>query len=342
MGEDRALVGAGDHLKRAIGLVDILEHQAERQHVVIGVRVERPVLMPFDGLAAARRLGVELGCLEHRVRPEQAREDLGHPRILQRIPIDRIELVRQLDARQSRVVGAMTGIQVEAMIAFRNDTGLVHECGRRTPHGSELLGAVRAVVYCKPICCNDTPQKTAGTRASNPPPRTTRASPGSGRHQRTTNSTGINSALPSKKRMALKRKRPHVRHTGTLGRKGQAPDKRRQQQQGVGGERARACGGGGVMSGPGWALRPPRWHHIQVQADHLAGAIAKIATRGDHGGIVGTQRNGRAQQRHREGLGQALAQQQIGRHPPSQGHLRHAIRLGGGDGLEHQRVYHGL
>ena len=61
--QNRAFVRSRNDLKRPIFLRDVLQKDTEGQHVVVGMRIECPVLVPLDSSPAARRLCVELGCL---------------------------------------------------------------------------------------------------------------------------------------------------------------------------------------------------------------------------------------------------------------------------------------
>ena len=46
---DRSQVAPGKHHHRAVPLVHVVEEDADREHVVVRVRVESPVLVPLDG-----------------------------------------------------------------------------------------------------------------------------------------------------------------------------------------------------------------------------------------------------------------------------------------------------
>src|SRR5688500_16448347 len=80
------LVRAENDLKRAIGEIDILQHEATSEDAVIGVGIEGPVLMPLDGGAAARSLGVELRGLQQHIRAEQLPQHLRDPRVPGNLP----------------------------------------------------------------------------------------------------------------------------------------------------------------------------------------------------------------------------------------------------------------
>ena len=51
---DPALMAARDHHHRTVLDVAIVEHDADRREIVVGVRIEGPVLVPFDRRAVPR------------------------------------------------------------------------------------------------------------------------------------------------------------------------------------------------------------------------------------------------------------------------------------------------
>ena len=69
----RAEVRAGQDHQRAVVHVAVVEVDAGRQHVVVGMRIERPVLVPFDRRAVAGRLHVELAAIEADIRAQGGR-----------------------------------------------------------------------------------------------------------------------------------------------------------------------------------------------------------------------------------------------------------------------------
>ncbi len=76
MVENLTPVSARKHHQRPVVGSDIIEHDADRQHIVIGVRIEGPVLMPFDRRAAAGGLGVEFGGLQQHAVTKQLAQDV--------------------------------------------------------------------------------------------------------------------------------------------------------------------------------------------------------------------------------------------------------------------------
>ena len=67
-------MAARQHQHRTVFERAIVEHDPDRRQVVIGMRIEGPILVPFDRRAVAGRLHVELAGVE----PHRA------PQILQR------------------------------------------------------------------------------------------------------------------------------------------------------------------------------------------------------------------------------------------------------------------
>ena len=116
--QHRAAMRARDHHQRAVLFVHVLKHQPEGEQVVVGVRIERPVLVPLDGAAAAGTLGVQLGGEQRRVRAEKIAENLGHRGAAQHVPEIGILLVRDLDAGQARLVRPVALVEVVDVIAL--------------------------------------------------------------------------------------------------------------------------------------------------------------------------------------------------------------------------------
>ena len=75
---DLAGMRARRHQHRSVGEVAIVQQHADREHVVIGVRIERPVLMPLHRRAVLCRLHVELGAVQPQAGTDQLLEDVEH------------------------------------------------------------------------------------------------------------------------------------------------------------------------------------------------------------------------------------------------------------------------
>ena len=62
------LMRAGQCQQRSIIVVDIVDHDADCEDVVISVRIERPVLVPLDCCAAMRQLHIQFRAVKANVR----------------------------------------------------------------------------------------------------------------------------------------------------------------------------------------------------------------------------------------------------------------------------------
>ncbi len=132
----RALVAARhDHQGAVLGPA-IVEHDADRQHVVVGVRVERPVLVPLDRRAVFRRLDVELRAIQPHAGAEQLagyrqQRLAAHERVEHRI-----ERVRLLDPAHARTVRAVRRLEIVDIVVGRDrarplDEAVDHPAQRR-------------------------------------------------------------------------------------------------------------------------------------------------------------------------------------------------------------------
>ena len=114
------LVRAGQGEHRAVIVGDIIEHDADRQHVVIAVRIEGPVLMPFHGPAAAEWLEIDLGVREADSRADQGFDGVQygvgpHDGIIGRMIGGRI-----FDPDQAGRISAVSGVEDEDIVACRD------------------------------------------------------------------------------------------------------------------------------------------------------------------------------------------------------------------------------
>ena len=125
---DRPAVAPGEHHHRAVPLVHVVEEDADREHVVIGVRVEGPVLVPLDGRAVARRLEVHLAARPHPdVAADEGLESGHHRRVAGHVPVEGMGEVGALDAPDARALRGMGGLEVE-------DLRVVGEAARARDH----------------------------------------------------------------------------------------------------------------------------------------------------------------------------------------------------------------
>ena len=109
---DGTAVAARHHEQRPVVERAVVEHDPDRQQVVVGVRVERPVLMPLDRRAVARRLEVDLGAVQPDPRAEQPLEQGDESRVADQALEAREEPVRRLDPPHARRLGPMPRLEV--------------------------------------------------------------------------------------------------------------------------------------------------------------------------------------------------------------------------------------
>ena len=103
---------AGGDQHRSVAEVAIVQQYADGEYVVIGVRIERPVLMPFHRRAVLRRLHVELGAVQPQARAQQFLQDVEHSRGSHDLVEQRMHLVRRLDPAHPRALRGMARLEV--------------------------------------------------------------------------------------------------------------------------------------------------------------------------------------------------------------------------------------
>jgi hypothetical protein len=123
--EGRAVVAARHDHQRAVVEVAVVEIDAGRQDVVIGMGIEGPVLMPFDGRAVARRLHVELAAMLADRRPEQLRQDRRDGRVPDQ-PVEELVALEQrgLEPPHARQLGVMAGLEIVEVVALVDAAGI--------------------------------------------------------------------------------------------------------------------------------------------------------------------------------------------------------------------------
>ena len=114
--EHGAIMAAWDDHQRAVVEFHVVHHDANGGKVVIGVGIERPILMPLDGGAVAGGFEVQLGGVEADIRPPQVLQDGDDFRVAHQSRVGRMVLVRFLDAADPRLGGRMRILQVEDRI----------------------------------------------------------------------------------------------------------------------------------------------------------------------------------------------------------------------------------
>jgi hypothetical protein len=126
---DRPLVAARHDHHRTVLHIDIVDHDANRGEILVGVRVERPILVPFDGRAIAGRLHVELAGVETQAAPQigQQFNDLG---VAAGAHVDRVDRMWRLQPAHPRLVRRVRVLEVINRVVG----------GHRRRRGNELVG----------------------------------------------------------------------------------------------------------------------------------------------------------------------------------------------------------
>ena len=104
---NRPLVRTRDNHQRAIIGGAVLDHDADREQVVVGVGVKSPVLVPLDLGIGAGVFEVQLGMIEAHGAAEQLRHRFDDRVALGQFPEQRIAQVRVLEPTHARMRGAM-------------------------------------------------------------------------------------------------------------------------------------------------------------------------------------------------------------------------------------------
>ena len=126
----RPAVRTGQHLQRAVVGIHVVEQDADRQDILIGVRVERPVLMPLHRGAVLRRLHVDLAArAQPDVRSDQPFERRHDARIGGKLSIEGVRQMRLLDAANARSVRRMGSLQIQDRRVFGEAGGGRHHVG---------------------------------------------------------------------------------------------------------------------------------------------------------------------------------------------------------------------
>ena len=100
-----------DHHRPVVGN-EVVEQDAHGQHIVVGVGVEGPVLMPLDRSAIRGGLQVELGGVHPHRRPQQRCQQGQHLGAADQIGEGRVVLVRQLQPAHPGLIWCVGVFQV--------------------------------------------------------------------------------------------------------------------------------------------------------------------------------------------------------------------------------------
>ena len=111
---DRPSVRARQHHERAVLRIHRIEQDAHRQHALVGVRVEGPILMPLHRRTVAGGLDVDLAPgAQPNVVADQGLERRHQPRIRRQLAIEGVRQMRPLDAPHPGRLGPMRGFEIE-------------------------------------------------------------------------------------------------------------------------------------------------------------------------------------------------------------------------------------
>ena len=105
----------------------VVEADADGQHVIVGVGIERDVLVPLDGAAAPGRLHVQLLALMANVRAEQRLDHVQNSIRAIQLPEERMALARRVDPGEARRLRAMPLFQRKRLGIARHAPGLLDQ-----------------------------------------------------------------------------------------------------------------------------------------------------------------------------------------------------------------------
>ncbi len=123
---DRPLVAARDDQHRPVLHVDIVEHDADGGEVVVGVRVECPVLVPFHRRAETSRFHVQLAGVEADAAPEIL-QDRDHLVVAAGAEIGRVNEMRRLQPPHARLDGGMRIFEIIDLVIGGDRRRVAHE-----------------------------------------------------------------------------------------------------------------------------------------------------------------------------------------------------------------------
>ena len=110
----RAAVRPRYHARRAYVVGNIIKEQHRGNAIVIAVRIESKILVPFDHCPAARQLAVKLGVVKPQVLSKQIGYRLDHRPAMQYIEERLRDFFRRGHASQRGPVAAVPRLDVEA------------------------------------------------------------------------------------------------------------------------------------------------------------------------------------------------------------------------------------
>ena len=107
--------------------LDVFEEHTDGEQVVVGVRPELDVLMPFHLFPAARRLEVQLRVVELHVRPDEVAHHVDDHRRRRERPVRLVQIRRRAQPPQSRLLGGVPRVEVEQHVRLGERAALLDE-----------------------------------------------------------------------------------------------------------------------------------------------------------------------------------------------------------------------
>ena len=134
------LVRAGEDLQRAVVGVHVVEQDADREHVLVGVRIERPILVPLHRRAVLGGFHVHLAAgAQPDVGADQRFERRHDARIRGEFAVEGVCQMGLLDASDPRRVRGVRGFEIQHGAVFREPGGAGHDVvGDRAQLGERL------------------------------------------------------------------------------------------------------------------------------------------------------------------------------------------------------------
>ena len=138
---DRPLVAAGHAQQRAVLDLAIVHHHADGAQIVVGVRIERPVLVPLDRGTVAGGLHVQLRRVEADRRAHQLLQHRQDVRVTHHRIIDRVMQMRRLDPPHPRFLRAVRRLEVIDLVVLAHEPRLLDQL---VGHPTQIVDVLRA------------------------------------------------------------------------------------------------------------------------------------------------------------------------------------------------------
>ena len=105
-------MASGHYEHRSVLLRAVIQIDANGETVVIGVRVERPILMPFDGFADLSGFHVDLGIVNANAGRHQRRQYVHDQGFGDEIGEEIGMFVMRLDPPDARYIRCVRGVEI--------------------------------------------------------------------------------------------------------------------------------------------------------------------------------------------------------------------------------------